>query len=153
MTVDELIKRLDKRLDEAKREIASLQRARAALDSTPTPRHRRRRKHHAVRAVPNKIGRRRRRARLDGPKLEAILGEGGASGLSTTELVDKSGSSRARVLHLLRELERSGNVRRTGERNSTRWHPVTDEDRIAARAAELQSRSKRKQPSTRQRRS
>jgi hypothetical protein len=48
------------------------------------------------------------------------------------------------VLALLKEQESAGQVRRTGTRAATRWDVITDEDRIAARAAELESRSRRK---------
>jgi hypothetical protein len=49
------------------------------------------------------------------------------------------------VLTLLKEQESAGVVRRTGTRAATRWHVITDEDRIAARAAELNAQSKRTQ--------
>jgi len=44
----------------------------------------------------------------------------------------------SRVLPRLRELGASGKVRRTGSRRSTPWLLITDEDRIALRAAELE---------------
>jgi sugar-specific transcriptional regulator TrmB len=53
-------------------------------------------------------------------------------------IAERSGVSYSRVLALLRELEASGTVRRTGSRRSTRWLLITDEDRIAQRAAELE---------------
>jgi hypothetical protein len=43
------------------------------------------------------------------------------------------------VLLLLRELEQARRVRRTGQRRATRWHAITDEDRIRERAAEVAS--------------
>jgi hypothetical protein len=46
------------------------------------------------------------------------------------------------VLVLLRELEAAGRVRRSGQRRGTRWHAITDEERIAERAAELAALSK-----------
>jgi len=49
--------------------------------------------------------------------------------------------SRDRVLTALRELEAAGRVRRSGQRRSTRWHAITDEERIQKRAAELAGRS------------
>jgi hypothetical protein len=45
------------------------------------------------------------------------------------------------VLTLLREAEQAGTVKRAGERRGTRWHPNTDEHRIAERAAELAAQS------------
>jgi sugar-specific transcriptional regulator TrmB len=71
--------------------------------------------------------------------LEAILhGEG--DGLSAVTIAERSNASYGQVLNLLRELESAGQVRRTGTRRSTRWRLITDEERIAERAAELQSR-------------
>jgi hypothetical protein len=48
------------------------------------------------------------------------------------------------VLTLLRDLEKRARVRRTGQRRTTRWHAITDEDRIRERAAELASRGRRR---------
>ena len=73
-------------------------------------------------------------------KLELLLSDTG--GLATSELADRVDADRDRVLSLLRELEMAGRVRRTGQRRSTRWHTITDEERIQARAAELAARSK-----------
>jgi hypothetical protein len=42
------------------------------------------------------------------------------------------------MLARLGELESSGTVRRTGSRRSTLWLLITDEERIAQRAAELE---------------
>jgi hypothetical protein len=47
------------------------------------------------------------------------------------------------VLALLKEQESAGQVRRSGTRAATRWHVITDEDRIAIRAAELETTSRR----------
>jgi hypothetical protein len=44
----------------------------------------------------------------------------------------------------LRELEKTDQIRRTGERRGTRWHLITDEDRVAARAAEIAAQSRRR---------
>jgi hypothetical protein len=73
-------------------------------------------------------------------KLELLLA--GTDGLTTTILAQRANGSREQVLTLLRELEAAGRVRRTGVRRSTRWHVVTDEDRIAERAAELAAQSR-----------
>jgi hypothetical protein len=59
-------------------------------------------------------------------------------GLSATKIADHAGASYPVTLKLLRELEAAGQVRRSGERRSTGWRAVTDEDRIAERAAELE---------------
>jgi len=74
-------------------------------------------------------------------QVERILGES-ADGLSTGAIAAQGGADPSQVLTLLRELERTGQVRRSGQRRGTRWHLITDEDRIAQRAAELASRSK-----------
>ena len=57
--------------------------------------------------------------------------------------ITRANGDRDQVLTLLRELEAAGRIRRTGQRRSTRWHVITDEDRIRERAAELASRRKR----------
>ena len=74
-------------------------------------------------------------------RVESLLIENG--GLSTSALAEKSGANRDHVLSLLRELETAGRVRRTGQRRSTRWHVITDEDRIRERAAQLEATRKR----------
>jgi hypothetical protein len=72
--------------------------------------------------------------------LERILGE--HDGLTTAQLAEQANGNRDQVLMLLRELEASERVRRTGQRRGTRWHRLTEEDLIAERAAELASRSR-----------
>ena len=73
--------------------------------------------------------------------VESLLSENG--GLSTSALAKKTGGNRDHLLALLRELETGGRVRRTGHRRATRWHAITDEDRIRERAAELEATRKR----------
>jgi hypothetical protein len=75
-------------------------------------------------------------------RLEALLSENG--GLTTSALAERTNGDRDQVLTLLRELEAAGRIRRSGQRRSTRWHAITDEDRIRERAAELAARSRRK---------
>jgi transposase len=60
------------------------------------------------------------------------------SGLSAGAIAQRAGVGYSRVLGQLRALEATGTVRRTGTRRSTRWLLITDEDRIAQRAAELE---------------
>jgi len=79
-------------------------------------------------------------------QLERILGES-VDGLSTSAIAEQGNADPAQALTLLRELEKAGQVRRTGARRGTRWHLITDEDRIAERAAELAGRSKAQAPS------
>lgn len=73
-------------------------------------------------------------------KLETLLGA--SDGLTTTALAEQANGGRDQVLTLLRELEAAGRIRRTGQRRATRWHVITDEDRIAARVAELERQSR-----------
>jgi hypothetical protein len=74
-------------------------------------------------------------------RLESLLSENGA--LTTSALAEQTDGTRDHVLTLLRELERAGRVRRTGQRRGTRWHAITDEDRIRERVAELEALQKR----------
>lgn len=74
-------------------------------------------------------------------QLESLLS--GNGGLTTTALAEQSNTKRDQVLVLLRELEAAGRIRRTGQRRATRWHAITDEDRIRERAAELEATRKR----------
>jgi hypothetical protein len=83
---------------------------------------------------------RKPRTRVTPDRFERRLGAG--DGLTTADLAQQSGANRDLVLTLLRDLEAGGRIRRTGQRRSTRWHLVTDEDRIAQRAAQLTAQSK-----------
>jgi hypothetical protein len=86
----------------------------------------------------------RRTGVLLAEQLERILAQS-ADGISTSAIASQGNADPAQVLTLLREAEATGDVRRTGERRGTRWHAITDEDRIAARAAELAAQSRRRQ--------
>jgi DNA-binding IclR family transcriptional regulator len=74
---------------------------------------------------------------LTAEQLERLLADV-SSGLSASAIAERAGVGNSRVLALLRELEASGKVRRTGSRRSTLWLLITDEERIAQRAAELE---------------
>ena len=74
-------------------------------------------------------------------RVESLLSDNG--GLTTSALAERTNGDRGQVLTLLRELETAGRIRRTGQRRGTRWHVITDEDRIRERAAELAARRKR----------
>ena len=99
-----------------------------ASSEAPHPRRRA-----AAKATPKK----RSGAPLTAEQLERSLADV-TSGLSAGAIAEGAGGGYSRVLALLRELEASGRVRRTGTRRSTLWLGITDEDRIAQRAAELQ---------------
>jgi hypothetical protein len=140
-TTEEIVESIDTRLVELSDQIKTLESARTArfaLDQhesvsrktprparpkTPRPRARR-----ALRAVP-------------ADHVESLLS--GNGGLTTSELAARADANRDHVLGLLRELEAAGRVRRTGQRRGTRWHQITDEDRIRVRAAELEATRRR----------
>jgi hypothetical protein len=143
-TTEAIVDSIDSRLRELNQEIESLTAARTALDgrgdrppaSAPAARRRSapaarraRRSAQAVEVVP-------------AGRLEVLLSENG--GLTTSVLAERTNGDRDQVLTLLRELEAAGRVRRSGQRRSTRWHAITDEDRIRERAAELAARSRQK---------
>jgi predicted HTH transcriptional regulator len=146
-TTQDIVDSIDNRLRELNQEIETLNAARTALDGaqqrSPEP----------VTETRPAAGRRasrrtRRRTKPAGAvevvpagRLEALLSENGD--LTTSVLAERSNGSRDQVLTLLRELEAAGRIRRTGQRRSTRWHAITDEDRIRERAAELASRRRR----------
>jgi hypothetical protein len=67
-----------------------------------------------------------------------------SDGLSTAALAKQAGVDPDQVLTLMRELEHAKRVRRTGQRRGTRWHAITDEDRIRERATELAGRRSRR---------
>jgi ribosomal protein S25 len=102
--------------------------AKGSRSEAPKPRRRA-----AAKATPKK-----RSARsLPAEQLERLLADA-TSGLSAGAIAERAGAGYSRVLALLRQLEASGTVRRTGNRRSTLWLLITDEDRIAQRTAELE---------------
>jgi hypothetical protein len=74
---------------------------------------------------------------LSADGLERLLADAGF-GVSAGAIAEQAGVRYSRVLAQLRDLEGAGRVRRTGNRRSTRWLLITDEDRIAQRVAELE---------------
>lgn len=139
MTTTDIVASIERRLAQAKAEIAQLEGARQAL----------------IGGVGPAVGPQPRRARKSAPrktagrgsevvpagKLTALLR--GSVGMSTSELAQATNAEPGQVLALLRELAQADQIRRTGERRGTRWHLITDEDRIAARAAEIAAHSRR----------
>jgi hypothetical protein len=87
-----------------------------------------------------RAARARRPRRLDADGLSAIL-EPETDGLSAASIAERGNASYSQVLELLREREQAGDVVRTGARRSSLWRLITDEERIAARAAELAARA------------
>lgn len=72
-------------------------------------------------------------------KLEILLAD--TDGLSTAALAERAGGKPTQIRTVLRQMETAGQIRRSGQRRGTRWHLVTDEERIRARAAELEALS------------
>ena len=150
-TTQDIVDSIEIRLRELNQEIQTLTAARSALEtddarpSTPVAPVAA-----APAARPARPARRRSRRRARGAaatevipagRLELLLSENG--GLTTSVLAERTNGDRDQVLTVLRELEAAGRVRRSGQRRSTRWHAITDEDRIQARAAELAGRRRR----------
>ena len=153
-TIDEIVAAIDGRLLILQSEIEQLATARRALTdgrSTAPSRPRRARRARATTSRPTvtrPARERRPRAKqrkapsLSAAQVESILGAGDGQAMTTSGVAERAGGSRERVLALLRELESAGRVRRSGQRRATRWHAVTDEDRIAQRAAEIAASSR-----------
>jgi hypothetical protein len=129
-TTQEIVDSIDTRLAELSDQIKTLETARTALDRGESP----------VRSTSRPRAKRRVTA-VPADEVESLLS--GNGGLTTSELADRANGNRDQVLGLLRELEAAGRVRRTGQRRGTRWHQITDEDRIRVRAAELEATRRR----------
>ena len=152
MTTQAILDSIENRLRELNQEIETLAAARAALEkgeATPARASRSSATRPAATRTPARRASSRRRVKaaagtevVPAGRLELLLSENG--GLTTSVLTERTNGNRDQVLTLLRELEAAGRVRRTGQRRSTRWHAITDEDRIRERAAELAGRRKRK---------
>ena len=135
MTITDIVTSIDERLTEAKAEIEQLEGARTALTNGAA--------YAAAPTSPRSVRKTRRTAHEIVPagKLVALLT--GSAGKSTAELAKATHGKPDQILALLRELETADRIRRTGVRRSTRWHLITDEDRIVARAAEIAAQSGR----------
>jgi hypothetical protein len=147
---DELRDLIDARIVEAKNEMAALRAARAALSNehpTGTSAVSAASKHTPP-AKPRRPAQRKPRSSR-GPvevllagKLETMLSVS-AAGLSAGTVSKRANARYRQVLTLLRELEQAGRVRHSGTGRTSLWRVVTDEERIAERAAELERRSSR----------
>lgn len=89
-----------------------------------------------------KAGTRRPVKMLGAGELEAILRDA-PQGLSAVAIAKAANARDTQVRELLTDRQAAGQVRRIGSGRGTRWRLVTDEERIAERAAELQQRSSR----------
>ena len=90
-------------------------------------------------AAANRTRKRRAGVTVQSETLERLLADTSA-GLSANAIAEQAGAGYNPTLKLLRKLEEAGQVRRSGSRRSTVWRLVTDEQRIAQRAAELERR-------------
>ena len=140
MTITELVQSIDERLASIKDEISTLNDARQALVRRAAP----------TKPAPRRTSRSARaRARgqsatnvMPAAKVDEILASS-QDGMATAAIAKQGDAKPDQVLVLLRELEDAGKVRRSGQRRGTRWHTITDEDRIQARAAELAGRRRK----------
>jgi hypothetical protein len=96
-------------------------------------------KRSARKAAANGTRKRRAGGAVGTETLERLLADTSA-GLSANAIAEQAGAGYNPTLKLLRKLEEAGQVRRSGSRRSTVWRLVTDEERIAERAAELERR-------------
>jgi hypothetical protein len=143
---EDLVERIDGRLAELGGEIALLEAARKQLlnghgaepSSTKATRPARRRRRRAAAKTFDVV---------PAGRLEGLLAK--HDGITSTALAQLADGRPNQVLTLLKELEQAGKARRSGQRRGTRWHVITDEDRIQARAAELEKQ--RRRPATRNR--
>ncbi len=135
MSIIDIVANIDQRLADLDAEVTHLNEARTALIDKPDP---------AVELTPRRVRRtspKRTYEVIPAGKLTALLSR--SDGMRTRELAQVSNGDPSQVLALLKEQEDAGEVRRTGTRAATRWHVITDEDRIAARAAELKRSNRR----------
>lgn len=154
MIISDIVANIERRLAELDAELAQLTDARAALldgappTAAPTRSAAAPTTATAVSEAPTTaaVSRPRRRSRavakpryevVPAGKLIALLCD--SPGMRTRELAQVTNGNPGQVLALLKEQENAGQVRRSGTRAATRWHVITDEDRIAARAAELRA--------------
>jgi predicted Rossmann fold nucleotide-binding protein DprA/Smf involved in DNA uptake len=137
--IEQLHQSIDSRLEELRAETNKLEDARKTLSNgsaTPAPKVER----NGNRSTPRRQQKPKAQVGtqvLLAGQVERILAES-ADGISTSTIASQGNAAPAQVLTLLREMEKAGQIRRTGERRGTRWHVYTDEDRIQERAAELE---------------
>jgi hypothetical protein len=159
MSVEEIVANIDARIAALQADIQPLLDAKVALlnSSSPQPTAAKRRvikaqpaveEMPATKAEPTKpapkpkprTGRRARVEPVPSGKLIAFLE--GSDGLTSTALARQTGGDARQIRVLLKELADAGQVRKTGERSATRWRLISEEEQIAARAAEIEARMK-----------
>jgi hypothetical protein len=131
MNTTEIVQSIDHRLQDAQAEIERLQGAKLALlngskPANPPARSRRTRQPRKPKVIPA------------GQLLKLVADN---PGQTTTGLARLAEADRNQVLGLLRDAEAEAQVKRSGQRRATRWHPYTDEDKIQERVAELAART------------
>jgi hypothetical protein len=141
MTNTDIVTSIEHRLTEAKAEIAQLEGARQALMNGDAPAVKPKPRRVPRETTPRKVVRRANEV-VPAGKLTALLD--GSAGMSTSELAKATNGRPDQILAVLREMEKTDQIRRSGERRGTRWHLITDEDRIAARAAEIAAQRTRR---------
>jgi hypothetical protein len=145
-TTRDILDSIETRLRELSDEIDRLTAARAALDGPALPAAKPPRPAAVRDPVRKRSPARAKRRRSN--RQAAVVGEGAleealssTEGLSTSALAERVGANPTQVLGLLRDMEKTDRVRRTGHARATRWHVVSEEQRIEERAAELAARS------------
>jgi predicted Rossmann fold nucleotide-binding protein DprA/Smf involved in DNA uptake len=136
MTTTDIVQSIEERLQAIKVEITSLTDAKKALTNGDTPSKPKRRR------APARRARRQQKPTTEVMPVAAVeqILNRSKGGITTSAIAEEGNAKPSQVLSLLRELESRGKARRTGQRRGTRWHAITDEDRIAARAKELAAR-------------
>jgi hypothetical protein len=139
MSITDIVANIDQRLADLDAELTHLNGARAALinKSAPQPAQASATKARRARRTPAK----RAYDIVPAGKLLAMLAKSGP--MTTRDLSQRANADPRQVLPLLKQQQEAGEVRRSGTRAATRWHTITDEDRIAARVAELEASSRR----------
>ena len=102
----------------------------AAAPERPPSRSRRSRRKPATSASAGATG------ELLAGKLEAML-RTAEDGVTASAIASAAKARPAQVRELLQDLQDKGQIRQTGRGRGTRWRLVSDEERIAQRAAEL----------------
>lgn len=131
--IDEIRISIERRLEDLAIESAALQAAKAALlarraeeAQAPAPKRRRGRPAATTTGEP-----------LSVDQLEQQLA--GPEGASAVAIAKRTGASYERVRAMLDRLEAAGRVRSAGRSRTSLWRLLSDEERIAARVAELEA--------------
>jgi hypothetical protein len=131
--IDEIRIAIERRLDDLMIEAAALEAARTALlardEGTGERTAPKRRPRRAAAVTPIEP--------LSVEQLEEQLN--GSEGASAVAIAKRTGASYERVRAMLERLQAAGRVRSTGHSRTSLWRLLSDEERIAARVAELEA--------------